>query len=66
MKPSEIREMSSDERHNQLEDWRNELMEEYGRAAMGGSPQSPGRIRWIRRNIARMLTIMQEEGELNE
>ncbi|MFO8132563.1 MAG: 50S ribosomal protein L29 [Thermoplasmatota archaeon] len=66
MKPSDMRDMDSSERQEQLADWRNELMEEYGRAAMGGSPQSPGRIRWIRRNIARMLTIMREEGELNE
>jgi ribosomal protein L29 len=28
---------------------------------MGGAPHSPGKIRAIRRNIARMLTIMREE-----
>ncbi|HDS59345.1 MAG TPA: 50S ribosomal protein L29 [Thermoplasmatales archaeon] len=66
MKPRDMREMSDEERQEQLQDWRNELMEEYGRAAMGGSPPSPGKICWIRRNIARMLTVMKEEGERNE
>ena len=66
MKTKEMRELSTEERNEKLKDWRNELMEEYGRSAMGGSPQSPGKLRWIRKNIARMLTVMKEEGELNE
>ncbi|HHH78061.1 MAG TPA: 50S ribosomal protein L29 [Thermoplasmatales archaeon] len=66
MKAKEMRELSTEERNEKLKDWRNELMEEYGRSAMGGSPQSPGKLRWIRKNIARMLTVMKEEGELNE
>ncbi|RLF63784.1 MAG: 50S ribosomal protein L29 [Thermoplasmata archaeon] len=66
MKAKEMRGLNSNERHEKLRDWRNELMEEYGRSAMGGSPPSPGKIRWIRKNIARMLTVMKEEGELNE
>jgi len=66
MKAQEMRELKPDERSDQLRDWRNELMEEYGRAAMGGSPPSPGKIRWIRHNIARVLTVIKEKGELNE
>ncbi len=66
MKAKEMRELSIEERKAKLKDWRNELMEEYGRSAMGGSPQSPGKIKWIRKNIARMLTVMKGEGELNE
>jgi len=66
MKAKEMRELDTEERNEKLKDWRNELMEEYGRSAMGGSPQSPGKLRWIRKNIARMLTVMKEEGELNE
>jgi ribosomal protein L29 len=30
---------------------------------MGGSPASPGKIRQIRMSIAKLLTIMREEGE---
>lgn len=64
MKAKEIREMSSEERLKKLQELRNELMEEYGKSSMGGSPPSPGRIRWLRRNIARLLTIMREERDI--
>ena len=64
MKAKEIRAMSSDERRKKLNELRNELMEEYGRASMGGSPPSPGRIRYLRSTVARLLTVMREEGEL--
>ncbi|MCD6172006.1 MAG: 50S ribosomal protein L29 [Thermoplasmata archaeon] len=64
MKAKEIRAMSSEERRKKLKELRNELMEEYGKASMGGSPPSPGRIKYIRRSLARMLTIMREEKEI--
>jgi len=64
MKAREIRAMSSEERRKKLNEIRNELMEEYGRASMGGSPPSPGRIKYLRRTLARLLTIMKEEGEI--
>lgn len=63
MKVKEIRKMNSDERRSKLKELRNELMEEYGRASMGGSPPSPGRIRYLRISVARLLTIMKEHGE---
>lgn len=63
MKTKEIRKMNSEERHNKLKELRNELMEEYGKASMGGSPPSPGRIRYLRISVARLLTIMREVGE---
>ncbi len=64
MKAKEIRAMSSEERRKKLKELRNELMEEYGRASMGGSPPSPGRIRYLRKSVARLLTIMREEGDI--
>lgn len=64
MKAKEIRAMSSEEMRKKLQELRNELMEEYGRSSMGGSPPSPGRIKHIRRTIARLLTIMREEREI--
>ncbi len=64
MKAKEIRAMSSEERRKKLKELRNELMEEYGKASMGGSPPSPGRIKYIRRSLARLLTIMREEKEI--
>lgn len=64
MKAKELRAMSSEERRKKLKELRNELMEEYGRASMGGSPPSPGRIKYLRRSVARLLTIMKEERDI--
>ena len=63
IKAKEIREFTPEEKREKLEELKRELMHEKGVAAMGGSPPSPGKIRQLRTSIARMLTIMQEEGE---
>jgi large subunit ribosomal protein L29 len=63
LKPKEIREMDAQERKDKLYELRNELMREQGIAAMGGAPTNPGKIRALRISIARLLTIMTEEGE---
>jgi large subunit ribosomal protein L29 len=59
----EIREFTPEERKNKLDELKRELMHERGVAAMGGSPPSPGKIRQLRMSIAKLLTIMREEGE---
>jgi large subunit ribosomal protein L29 len=61
LRTKEIRAMSQDERNKQYRQLRDELMHERGTAAMGGAPANPGRIRAIRTNIARILTIQREE-----
>lgn len=58
---SEIREMDSADRQERLNELRHELMQERGVQAMGGSTPNPGKIRTIRRQIARILTINREE-----
>jgi large subunit ribosomal protein L29 len=37
-----------------------DLLRERGIAAMGGAPASPGRLRAIRTNVARALTVKRE------
>lgn len=64
MKAREIRKMNREERIKKLGELRNELMKEYGKSSMGGSSPSPGRIRYLRKSIARLLTIMREEGDI--
>jgi len=59
----EIRQFTPGERREKLNELKSELMHERGVAAMGGSPPSPGKIRQIRMEIAKILTIMREEGE---
>ncbi len=63
LKVKEIRQMSSEEQSEKLKELKEELMHERGVSAMGGSSPSPGKIRQIRQSIARILTIMKEEGE---
>ena len=63
LKAKEIREFTPEERREKLEELKRELMHERGVAAMGGSPASPGKIRQIRTSIAKLLTVMREEGE---
>ncbi len=61
MKVKEIKTMSLNDRGAKLRELQDELMHERGTAAMGGAPANPGRIRAIRTNIARILTVQQEE-----
>jgi large subunit ribosomal protein L29 len=61
MKAQDIREMPRNERDDRLKELRHDLMQERGVQAMGGSAQSPGKIRTLRREIARILTINRED-----
>lgn len=63
LKAKEIRQLTPEERREKLKELKNELMHERGISAMGGSSSSPGKIRQLRTSIARILTIMREEGE---
>jgi len=63
LKAKEIRDFTHEQKLEKLEELKRELMHERGVAAMGGSPPSPGKIRQIRMEIAKLLTIMREEGE---
>ena len=61
VRAKEVREMSDDQIEKQLKDLRNELLRERAITATGGAPENPGRIRELRRTIARILTIQKEE-----
>lgn len=63
LKTKEIRGLSNEERQARLKEARSELMNERGVAAMGGAPRNPGKIRDLRRTIARIMTIRGEEGD---
>ncbi|MBN1110027.1 MAG: 50S ribosomal protein L29 [Methanomassiliicoccales archaeon] len=61
MRTEDIRNMSAEERAGKLRELQDELMHERGAAAMGGAPNNPGKIRALRGNIARILTVQKEE-----
>jgi large subunit ribosomal protein L29 len=62
--PEEIRDMTPPERENELEDLETELLNDKAVKAAGGAPENPGRIKELRKAIARIKTIQREEGEL--
>ncbi|HWG90316.1 MAG TPA: 50S ribosomal protein L29 [Candidatus Thermoplasmatota archaeon] len=62
LKTKEIRNLSAEEREARLKEARSELMNERGVAAMGGAPRNPGKIRDLRRDIARLMTVTNEAG----
>jgi large subunit ribosomal protein L29 len=64
LRTKEIRAMDAEGREKKLLELRDELMHERGVAAMGGAPPHPGKIRALRKNIARILTIAHEETKL--
>lgn len=62
----EIRKMSEKERRGELESLMIDLMRERGVIATGGAPESPGRVKEIRRTIARIKTVEGEIGRGKE
>lgn len=63
LRTKEIRAMDAAAREKKLREMRDELMHERGVAAMGGAPPNPGKIRALRKNIARLRTIETEEAK---
>jgi len=60
IKIGEMREMDGRTLEERLGDLRRELSLESGAVASGGRATNPGRIRELRRTIARILTLMGE------
>jgi large subunit ribosomal protein L29 len=56
----ELRGLSDEELRRRIADDENTLLRERGVAAMGGAPPSPGRMRALRTNVARALTVLNE------
>jgi len=56
----ELRSLSDEDLRRKIADTENDLLRERGVAAMGGAPPSPGRMRALRTNVARALTVLGE------
>jgi len=63
LKPDDIRKMTPEERRKELEKLRTALMRMITRKERGALKET-GKIRSIKRDIARILTIMRENGEI--
>ncbi len=64
LRAKQIREMSSEEIKSKLKNLQQLLLKERASVAMGGSPVSPGKMKSIRRQIARIMTVIGSEETL--
>ncbi len=60
LRVDEIRTMNANERLDELDKLKLELIRERAIASAGGAPENPGRIKEIRKTIARIKTIQKE------
>ncbi len=66
LKPNEIRDMSIEEMEAELAELRSELARERAVASAGGAIENPGRVKELKKTIARVLTIMNETHKKRE
>lgn len=61
LRVKDIREMTPDRRTERIDELRTELARLKATVKAGGSIENPSRIREIRKAIARLLTVQNEE-----
>jgi large subunit ribosomal protein L29 len=59
LRTKDITNMALKEQQAKLEDLKKELMKLQSQMAMGSLPESPGRVKELKRTIARLLTIQR-------
>ncbi len=57
----EIRDMDDEERQERVQELRTELIKIRTMIKAGGSVENPGRVKALKKTIARILTVMNEE-----
>lgn len=60
MKASSLRDCTADELSQMCEDTRREVLEFRAKRGIGDSSDQPMKIRTLRRNLARVITVMRE------
>ena len=60
MRIKDLKKLKPEELDKKLNELKLELMKERGNIEMGGNIKNPGRIKVIRRDIARILTLKKE------
>jgi large subunit ribosomal protein L29 len=63
MKAKEIRSMSKDDLKAKLEELKKELIKINAQISTGTTPKSPGQVKQVKKNIARILTIINEKSQ---
>ncbi len=65
MRIKNLRKLNDEDLEKRLGEIKLELMKEMGNKEMGGNIKNPGKIKIMRRDIARILTIKRER-KINE
>lgn len=66
MKAKELRSMDKKDLNNRLSELRLDLMKEVGNVKRGRPIKNPGRIRVLRKDIARIMTVKREKSEVKK
>ncbi len=61
MRPKELRIMNESDLNNKIEELKKELMKVNSQIAIGTLPKSPGKVKEIKKTIARILTIKNQK-----
>jgi large subunit ribosomal protein L29 len=61
LRVKEIRDMSSDERTKRIGELKTELVRLQTMIRAGGTVENPARVKQLRKTVARLLTIQNEE-----
>lgn len=62
LKKKQLKQMTRTDMINRLNELRLELAKERGQLAIGGTPTNPGRVKEIRKTIAKLLTELKKGG----
>ena len=57
----DLRALSSEELNNRLLEFRKELLKLSVEVASGANPSSPGKIKQVKKSVARVLTLLKEK-----
>ncbi|MBI2105701.1 50S ribosomal protein L29 [Candidatus Woesearchaeota archaeon] len=63
MKKKELKKINSNELASKLAELKKELMKYRAQIATGTPPQNPGRVKLVRKTIARMNFMLQKSSE---
>ena len=63
IKKKQMKEMSNADLNKRISELRLELAKERSQIAVGGSASNPGRVREVKRTIAKILTELNRRGE---
>jgi len=63
LKKRQLKELSRIDLNKRLGELRLELAKEKGQVAIGGTPTNPGRVKEIKRTIAKIITEINKRGK---